>query len=313
MSPLINLLARRATVLLAVSVFLGLALPQAATLLRPLLPFAVWGLLLLAALRIGAHDIANPLRQPTIVLTTVFWLLVVSPILMAIAAGILQPVSGVTMALVLMAAAPPIMSSPALALLLGLDASAALVAMVAATLLAPLMVPTMALGLMGITLEISAGELMLRLGAMIGAAIIMATLMRRMLGPARVARLGPVLDVMAVILLIVFAIGLMDGVGERLVSEPRHVLTMIAIAFAANIGLQAVSAAAFLFAGRRRALTTGFLAGNRNMALLLAVLPAGTDPDVSLYFALGQFPLYILPMVMIPVYRHLLRHSVERA
>jgi BASS family bile acid:Na+ symporter len=116
-----------------------------------------------------------------------------------------------------------------------------------------------------------------------------------------------------VILLIVFAIGLMDGVGERLVSEPRHVLTMIAIAFAANIGLQAVSAAAFLFAGRRRALTTGFLAGNRNMALLLAVLPAGTDPDVSLYFALGQFPLYILPMVMIPVYRHLLRHSVERA
>ena len=50
------------------------------------------------------------------------------------------------------------------------------------------------------------------------------------------------------------------------------------------------------------ALTLGFVSGNRNMGLLLAVLPAGLDPDIVLYFALAQFPIYVFPLMLKPFY-----------
>ena len=39
------------------------------------------------------------------------------------------------------------------------------------------------------------------------------------------------------------------------------------------------------------------------MGLLLAVLPADSPPDVLLFFALAQLPIYILPAMLGPAYR----------
>ena len=69
---------------------------------------------------------------------------------------------------------------------------------------------------------------------------------------------------------------------------------------------KAVTAVGFLWLGRRAAFTVGFLAGNRNMGLLLVVLPAGPHPDIALYFALAQFPIYILPALLKPLYGRLM-------
>lgn len=72
------------------------------------------------------------------------------------------------------------------------------------------------------------------------------------------------------------------------------------------LGFLGAGAAVFAPLGRQSALTVGFSSGNRNMAMLLAVLPAGVDPDIPLYFALGQLPIYVLPAVLTPIYRRLL-------
>ena len=69
---------------------------------------------------------------------------------------------------------------------------------------------------------------------------------------------------------------------------------------------KAVTALGFLWLGRPAAFTVGFLAGNRNMGLLLVVLPAGLHPDIALYFALAQFPIYILPALLKPLYGRLM-------
>ena len=53
------------------------------------------------------------------------------------------------------------------------------------------------------------------------------------------------------------------------------------------------------------ALAAGLLSGNRNMALYLAVLPAATDSRILLYFALCQFPLFLSPMLLRPIYDRL--------
>jgi hypothetical protein len=57
----------------------------------------------------------------------------------------------------------------------------------------------------------------------------------------------------------------------------------------------------------RLALAAGLLAGNRNQALFLAVLPATADPGVLLFFALGQVPMFLSPFLLRPVYRRLAR------
>ena len=49
----------------------------------------------------------------------------------------------------------------------------------------------------------------------------------------------------------------------------------------------------------------GLLSGNRNLALLLAVLVDRAEFDVLLFFAVGQFPIFVLPAVLAPVYRRI--------
>jgi BASS family bile acid:Na+ symporter len=99
----------------------------------------------------------------------------------------------------------------------------------------------------------------------------------------------------------------MDGILAKLLAEPSWMLGGLALAFAGNVGMNVLTALAFLPAGRRVALAGGLLAGNRNMALYLAVLPAATDEYILLYFALCQFPLFLSPFLLGPVYRRLRR------
>jgi len=81
----------------------------------------------------------------------------------------------------------------------------------------------------------------------------------------------------------------------------------------ANPLLQLLGALLFWPLGLRRALTIGLTTGNRNMGLLLAVLPAGVDPDITLFFALAQVPMYVLPALSRPLVRRLLAASGQPA
>jgi hypothetical protein len=103
----------------------------------------------------------------------------------------------------------------------------------------------------------------------------------------------------------------MDGMQARILAEPLWVLGGVALAFAGNFGLNLATALAFAPTGRGVALSCGLLSGNRNMALYLAVLPAATDARVLLFFALCQFPLFLSPFLLAPVYARLRPRSPE--
>lgn len=298
-------LARRATLLLAAGVFAGLLLPGAAALLRPLLTPAVWGLLLLALLRIDWADVVRHARRPGPAAAIVVWLLVVSPMLMAPVVAALDPAPGLATALVLVAAVPPIISAPALAVILGLDGALALLVMVAAILAAPLVLPTTGVALLALELELGVADLMLHLGIFIGSAAAVAAVVRHGFGRRRLATAATGIDVAAVALLLVFAIAIMDGVTGRLAADPAWVLTVAGTAIIVHLALQLAGGLAFAWLDRRRAVTAAFVSGNRNMAVVLAVLPAGVHEDVFLYFAMAQIPIYVLPALLAPVYRRL--------
>ena len=305
LAPL-DLCGRHATTVLFLAVFIGLALPDLAALARPLLPTAVVLLLTTTLLRLDWPAIGRELRRPGLQLLLFPWQQLVLPVAVWAVLQLLPLPRSLTVALVLMAAAPPIMSAAALAILLGLEGALALVASLIATLLTPFVLPPVALALLGLELGIGLVEFMTRLALLIGLAVAAALVLRRLIGRPRLAQLARPLDGAVVLLMLVFVVGIMDGVTERALSDPAGAFLWFIAACVANPLLQLLGTLAFAWLGRRRALTVGLLAGNRNMGLLLAALPGAVDAEVALYFGLAQIPMYVLPAVMRPLYRRLL-------
>ncbi len=305
MSRVLAFLGGHATWVLFVGVFLGLALPDLASLARPLLAPAVVVLLTASLVRVDWQVLLSHLRRPWLTALVTAWLLVGSPLLTA---GLLvhSPMPGsLVTALVLMAAAPPILSASPIAIILGLDGALALVVGLAATMLAPLTVPPLALALLGLELEIGVADFMLRLCIIVAVSFVAAFVIRRTIGRERLPQMAAHIDGVVVIVMLIFAVAIMDGVTATLLTQPATVGLWLLTAFIANPALQIAGALAFFWLGRRRALTVGLVSGNCNMGLLLAAFPAGTDFEVVLYFAVAQLPMYMLPAVLLPLYRRL--------
>lgn len=305
MGRLLAFLGGHATWVLFVGVFLGLALPSLASLARPLLGPAVALLLTATLVRVDWRVMLDTLRRPRLVAAIVAWLLVGSPLATAGLLAVVPLPGPLTTALVLMAAAPPILSAAPIAMMLGLDGALALVVGLIATVLTPLTVPPLALALLGLEIDLGVTEFMARLAVVVAIAFAAALLLRRAIGRERLPRVSRHLDGVVVVVMLVFAVAIMDGVTAALVARPGTVALWLLAAFIANPALQAVGVLAFGWLGRRRALTVGLVSGNCNMGLLLAAFPTGTDTDVALYFAVAQLPMYMLPAILLPLYRRL--------
>jgi len=299
--------AGRATVFMAAALAVGLLVPGLSSTLGPILPTVVWTVLFLSLIRIDWAEIAAWRRRSLLVGATLAFVLVLSPLLMW--AGLLAfeaTISdGLTTALVMMAASSPYTAIAAVAFILGLDAALALVILVLTTMLMPFVLPLIVIDLLGLDVALDAVGLMQRLAFLVGIAVSLAVIVKRFAGAERLARHAFRIDGLIVVMLVFFGVALMDGVTARLLADPAHVGLILIFAFAANIGLVAAGAALFWRAGRRTALTVGYAAGNGNMAILLAVLPDGAHTDIGLYFALGQFPMFMLPMLLKPLFHRI--------
>ncbi len=303
----LNTLGRHAPKLMAGNVIAALLVPDVAHLAKPLLGPSVWGLLFVAMLRLDWQGVTHHTRRWRLIAASLVWMLIVCPMLMWTLMQVTALPPGISAALVLMAASAPLMSTPAVSLMIGLDGSLTLVTMVSATFLSPFTMPVLAAELLGLELDVSALDLMLRMLAMVGSAFGLALIFRKNVGPERIRDANIGFDGIVVILMAVFVLAIMDGITAVLLAEPVRVLLVIMLSFVANGGLQFAGAIVFRRIARQECLTLGFVSGMRNMGLILAVLPADVDPDVVLYFAVAQFPVYIMPALLKPLYRRLLR------
>jgi len=282
--------ARRGGLLLALGIFAGLFIPPLAALFRDVVTFSVATLMTIVLLRVDLAQVVAYLRRPVLVALLVAWMMLVCPVLLFLVLRGFGFEGPLVAGLVISAMGCAATSSPAFARMVGLDGEISLVVAILTTLIVPFTAPPLALGLMGIDLAISLSALMGRLMLVVGLPLLIAVLLRRLAGPARLQRYAGALDGAVVWL-------------AKIISDPAWVLAGLALAFAANFGLNAATALVFAPTGQKLALTAGLLGGNRNMALFLAVLPAATDQRILLFFALGQFPLFLTPFLLLPIYR----------
>ncbi|HEX5080173.1 MAG TPA: hypothetical protein VFV80_13560 [Geminicoccaceae bacterium] len=302
-------LGRHGGAVIAVGVFVGLLLPPLASLLRPLLVPAILGPFLIALLRIDWRRLTRQLRRPAETAAALLWLLLVSPALVHLVLlpiGLPRSIHG---GLVLMAAAPPLMASGYLALMLGLDAALAVALTLVSTALMPFTLPLVTLHLLGVDIDVPLADLMLRLALVVGGSLALAGLLRWLLPADFSRRHAEPLDGLAVLGLLLFAVAIMDGVSALLLRQPGFVLACAITVYAFNVGLQLAGGLAFAWLGRRGALTLGLCSGSGNLGLLLAALADRASFELLVFVATAQLPIYTLPAIQRQLYRDWLARS----
>lgn len=287
----------------ALSIFVGLALPHFAAAARPLLAVSIFVFVMLTFARADADGVRRLLGSPKPLVTASVWLVLAPPamitlILTLIGRHNLDP--GLVLGLAVMGAAPPIMSAPAVAMMLGLEPTLLLTAVLATTLLAPIASPLLVDVIAGAAVPLDIGILIQRLLVLIGGATVAALALRRVIGMERIRAHKETFDGIGVLMYFVFAIAAMDGVMEAAISSPARVTQFLGFAFLmAGLGfLTAWLVLRPLPPAERFVLGYGTL--QRNMGLLIAALGAATPPTTFLFFALAQFPIYLMPLIVKP-------------
>ncbi len=298
------MLGRQARWALPAGVFVGVLLPDLAALLRPLLTPAVIGTLSAALLRLDWGHLAAAVRRPALPAWITAWQLVASPLIVWAGTLLVGLPPDLRLVLVLQAAAPPIGSAAVFAMILGLDGVLCVVATVASTLLLPFtLTPLVGVLLPEAGLQVDLAAFFARVTLLVMAPFAIAWVLRRAVGAARLKRNDDGLAGINVLLLVVFAIAVMDGVTARLLSEPQFIGTLLFAACAATAVLHLAGFALFRGAGVAAAYGAALMSGNRNMGLMLAITAGTAGETFSLYVGIAQIPMYFAPLALMPFVR----------
>ena len=294
---------RHGTLVAAASIFVGLAVPDLAAAFKPYLGEAIIAMLMLAFLRVDPVELRYHFTRPRLIAAATVWAMLIVPAVLGmvfLAFGLDQRMPGLYFMLVLQMSAPGLMSSPALAALLGLDVALTLASLIVSTAITPLTASLFTHIYLGTALASPLG-FGLKLFLIIAGCALAGAVIRRVTGQYFIEAQRERIDGLSVLAMFMFAVAAMDGVTEHFRANPLLVIELTALAFALALVMMAITAMVFLRAGRARAFAIGLIAGNRNIGLMLAAT-GFVVPDIAwLYFALAQFPIYLLPHLLKPL------------
>ena len=315
LSRLLDMLAyvgRYGTQGFVISLFAGLALPQLAAAARPYLSVAIFTFVAMTFMRIETSALRDLAVRPfTLLLSCACLVLVPLLIVVGVVAVVgherLDP--GLLLGLAILAAAPPMMSAPAVAMLLRVEPALILAAVLLLTILSPILAPPIVHAIAGAAIPLDVGSLVVRLIWLVGGAILCAAILRRVFGLDRIRRRKGSFDGISVIMYFVFAVAAMDGVLAAMLSEPARVARFLGIAIMLSLTGFALTWLLLRPVAPAERLVLGYATGQRNLGLLIAALGAGTPDTTFLFFALAQFPIYIGPQIIKPLARRYLEQA----
>jgi hypothetical protein len=300
---------------IAALVFIGVAVPPLGELLKPYVATAIFLLLCISFMRVDLGVLRGYLRRPALVMTATAWTTLAVPAIMGlifVGAGAQAQWPDLFLALMLQAVASPMMASPALAAVMGLDATLVLVTLVTSTALVPFSAPLFAYAFLGTALKLSPLGLGMKLAAILSGSLLVALVLRWMLGAAAIQRHKLTIDGINIVILQVFVSAVMGNVAGSLFADPLEMIELGLLAFAVFFALTGVSALIFRAAGPERALAIGLMVSQRNMGLMVAATDGLLPGTTWLYFALSQFPIYLSPQLLTPIARRLTAPTIPK-
>ena len=301
-------LGRQGARAIAALVFIGIAVPPLGILLKPYVTEAIFLLLCISFMRVDVAAMRGYLARPALVIAATLWSSFAVPLLFGlggIIGGIDRSAPDLFLGLMLQAVASPMMASPALVALMGLDSTLVLITLVTGTALVPLSATLFAYLFFGSALTLSPLALGVKLFAILFGSVLVAAVVRRIAGAEAIARHKQAIDGVNILVLLVFVSAVMGTVAASFWAAPARVLGLLMLAFVLFAALLAVTILVFRKAGRERALALGLMASQRNMGLMLAGADGALPGLTWLYFALAQFPIYLSPQLLTPLVRRL--------
>jgi BASS family bile acid:Na+ symporter len=305
-------LGRQGTRAVAISILLGIALPPLGEVVRPFFPETVFILLVLAFLRVDPGALRAQLARPQLLLAAAVWTMLIVPVLagLAFSAIDLKALSpALLLALMLNFVAPPIFASPALAVLIGLNAAITLALLLVCIAATPFLAPALVALFAGSAVTFSPLTLGIRLVLMLAGAALAAIAVRSIAGRPWVERQAERIDGLNVIVLFLFAVALMGDVLSNTIDQPLSVLGLLALACLVTFGLYALTALLLFRVNLHTAVPLAHAAASRNTGLMLAAAAGAVPELVWLYMALLQIPIYALPLIIKPLLRRLAQQA----
>jgi len=293
---------------IAALVLIGIALPPLGELLKPYVTEAIFLLLCTSFLRVDLGALRDHLRRPGLIVAATAWTTLAVPAAsggICFVTGLDERSPDLYLALMLQAVASPMMASPALAAVMGLDSTLVLVTLVTSTALVPVTAPLFAYAFFGTALTLSPLGLGLKLVTILAASLLVASAVRRTVGASAIQRHALPIDGLTVIFLLVFVAAVMGNVIGGFLADPVLMIELTLLAFAVFFALLGVTALIFRKAGDGRAMAIGLMVSQRNMGLMLAATDGVLPGTTWLYFALSQFPIYLSPQLLKPIVRRL--------
>jgi hypothetical protein len=297
----------------AALVFFGIAVPPIGELLRPFVTEAVFLLLCISFMRVDIGALRDHLRRPGIVLAATAWTTLGVPLIIGVsglATGLDARSPDLYLALMLQAVASPMMASPALAAVMGLDSTLVLVTLVTSTALVPFSAPLFAYVFFGAALTLSPLGLGLKLVAILAGSLLAAAAIRWSVGASAIKRHEDAISGINIVILFVFVAAVMGSVAGDFLADPIRTIELALLAFAVIFALLGVTVLIFRRIGHDRALALGLMVSQRNMGLMLAATDGVLPGTTWLYFALCQFPIYLSPQLLKPIVRKLSAQKV---
>jgi BASS family bile acid:Na+ symporter len=300
---------------IAALVFFGIAAPPLGELLKPFVTEAVFVLLCISFMRVDIAALRDHLRRPGIVLAATAWTTLGVPLIgvSGRAAGLDAHSPDLFLALMLQAVASPMMASPALAAVMGLDSTLVLVTLVTSTALVPFSAPMFAYGFFGAALALSPLGLGLKLAGILAGSLLVAAAIRWTAGACAIKRHAAPIDGLNILILFVFVAAVMGSVAGSFLADPVRTVELALLAFAVFFALLGVTVLIFRRIGHDRALALGLMVSQRNMGLMLAATDGVLPGTTWLYFALSQFPIYLSPQLLKPIVSRLSAQEVAPA
>lgn len=301
-------LGNQGTRAVAALVFFGIAAPPLGELLRPFVTEAIFLLLCISFMRVDLGGLREHLRRPGLVAAATAWTIIGVPLILAVSChliGLDVRDPALFLALMLQAIASPMMAAPALAGLMGLDATLVLVTLVTGTILVPFTASLFAKVFLSATLTLSPLSLGLKLLGILSGSLAVAACIRLVCGAHAIKRYRRPIDGLNILILLVFVAAVMGNLVTDFLASPAQVVALALLAFVIFFVLVGTTTLLFCRIGGKRALALGMMVSQRNMGLMLAATAGVLPPKTWLYFAVSQFPIYLSPQLLSPIVRRL--------
>ena len=286
-------------ILLAFSVLPGILLPDLAQWLAPALFPSLFCIMLFSFCKTPMLEVQDAIRQnKSLVIRIVCWQMIITPLIAASIMSIFE-LSGIWAEFILLTTcASSVFGAMAFIATLGLETTISMVCMLFSTAIMPIVLLTLGIG----EAEVNFGQAASAYGIRIAVFIIVPALIglgyRYIRDRRGWSNQDNFLDFATTASLVIFAIAIMEGVGEIFYKDIAYFMNQLFWILLLHMFLYFLTYLVFSRSTGSLATIAGILSAYRNLGLTMAILGPIFWDRYFFLVALWQIPMYLSPLLL---------------